>query len=379
MSIREYFEKVRKRSGGELLREAGRRLRAGTRAEKAFRGRALAPYAVSFWVTRRCNLDCYMCWVAASKDREGAAYLRADEEMTLDELKAVIDDISRWRPRIGVTGGEPFIRRDTLDFLAYIKNKRLRCGVNTNGTYLARDAAALVDIGLDGVMVSVDGPAEVHDRVRRQPGSFARARAGVAALLEERGRRGGHTPYVKLTCTITDQNLPSLAEAAAAFQDLPIDEFTFQHRWFTDAATAAAQRALFNTLFHRDTTYLQGFVADAVPPVDVVALREERRRVSARQWPFAVNFYPDLGGDALAAFYDDPRAMIRRPCFSRWLRLDVMPWGGVTPCLGLEVGDVRQEALTRIWRGAAYRRFRRELAARGVFPGCARCCGLFSD
>jgi len=379
MALRDYLEKARRRSPGELAGELGRRFRTVTMLERALGGRAFAPYAVSFWVTRRCNLDCYMCWVAAAKGHEGAAYLRADEELTLDELKSVIDDIKRWRPRIGVTGGEPFLRRDTLDFLTCIKACGLRCGVNTNGTYLARDAAALVAMGLDSIMVSVDGPPEVHDRVRRLPGSFERARAGIAAVLDERRRRGTPTPYVKLTCTVTDQNLPHLAEATAAFQDLPIDEFTFQHRWFTNAATAAAQRRLFAALFSQETTYLEGFVAGTIPPLDVAALEEERRRVLAAAWPFAVNFYPDLRDGELTTFYQDPTRALRRPCFSRWLRLDILPWGGITPCLGLELGNVRQMPLTRIWRSGGYREFRRQLAKRGFFPGCARCCGLFSD
>lgn len=379
MSLRTYIEKVGRRSPGELGREIGRRLRVATRLERGWGGRAFAPYAVSFWVTRRCNLDCYMCWVAAGKDEEGAAYLRADEELTLDELKAVIDDIKKWRPRIGITGGEPFLRRETLAFIGHIKGSRLRCGVNTNGTYLAKDAAALVEMGLDSVMVSIDGPPAVHDRVRKLPGSFERAREGIAAVLAERQRRGKIAPYVKLTCTITDQNLPSLAEAAAAFQDLPIDEFTFQHRWFTAAPIAAAQRYLFADIFGQDTTYLEGFISPTIPPLDAAALAEERRRVLATARPFPVNFYPDLGGDELAVFYRDAHRPLRRPCFSRWLRLDVMPWGGVTPCLGLEIGNIRREPLSRIWGGDDYRKFRRELAQRKYFPGCARCCGLFSD
>jgi MoaA/NifB/PqqE/SkfB family radical SAM enzyme len=160
---------------------------------------------------------------------------------------------------------------------------------------------------------------------------------------------------------------------------LPLDEFTFQHQWFTDQETADSQRALFAELFGRDTTYLQGFVAAEVPPVDVDALRRRVKAIKGKSWPFTVNFYPDLDERELEPFYESPRRNFRNECFSRWLRADVFPDGTVSPCLGLDVGNVREKPFSEIWNGPTFRRFRAELAGRGLFPGCSRCCGLFSD
>jgi MoaA/NifB/PqqE/SkfB family radical SAM enzyme len=380
MAVERYVKKIASRTPGELLREAIKRARVALKLERRLgRGRALAPYAVSFWVTRRCNLNCEMCWVEHSRRLEGDEYLRARDELTLDELKAVVDDIARWRPRVGITGGEPFLRRDALEFIAYVKSRGLRCGVNTNGTFLARDAEALVETGLDGIMVSVDGPPAVHDGQRRSPGSFLRTKEGLDALLAARAASGRRTPYVKVTCTVTNANVDSLASLPTLFADLPLDEFTFQHQWFTDRETADAQRALFAELFGRDTTYLQGFVAAEMPPVDVDALRRQVKAIKGKNWPFTVNFYPDLDERELEPFYESPRRNFRNECFSRWLRADVFPDGTVSPCLGLDVGNVRGKPFSEIWNGPAFRRFRAELAGRGLFPGCSRCCGLFSD
>lgn len=379
MKLASYIGKVARRSPGELAAEAAKRLRTASQLERRLGGRAFRPYAVSFWLTRRCNLNCGMCWVAASKRLEGDAYVRGGDELSLAELRAVVDNIARWRPRIGITGGEPFLRRDAPDFIAHVKARRLRCGVNTNGTFLEGDAARLVALGLDSVMVSIDGPPDVHDRIRRSPGSFARARASLAALLAERKRRGARAPYVKVTCTVSGANVDVLAATPGEFADLPLDEFTFQHLWFTDQRVADAQRALFGRLFDQDTTYLQGFVAADVPPLDAAAVAAQRAEVIARRFPFPVNFYPPLADADEALFYRDATTVLRRPCFSRWLRLDVLPDGTATPCLGFAAGNVREKPLTAIWNGSRYRRFRLELAARRRFPGCERCCGLFSD
>ncbi|UCH77375.1 MAG: radical SAM protein [Candidatus Coatesbacteria bacterium] len=379
MAPKNLLSKVLARSPAELAREAAKRLRTATRFERYARGRAGPPYAVSFWVTRRCNLNCAMCWVAQSRRLEGEQYLRAGEELTLAELQAVVDDLRRWRPRLGVTGGEPFLRPDLLDFLAYAKARGFRLGVNTNGSFLGRDAAALVEIGVDSLMVSVDGPPALHDGQRRSPGSFRAVQEGLAALAEAKGRRGARTPYVKVTCTITAANVASLAELPPLLADLALDELTFQHLWYTDRATADAQRALFRELFGQDTTYLQGFVVDDLPPLDVGLLRVQARALASTAAPVPVNFYPPLEEEAMVRFYADPRSPLRRPCFSRWLRVDLLPDGTVTPCLGLEAGNVRDRSLSVLWNGEVLRRFRAELASRKAFPGCSRCCGLFSD
>jgi MoaA/NifB/PqqE/SkfB family radical SAM enzyme len=379
--ILHYVKKVARRSPGEVLREAAKRGRVALKLERPLgRGRALSPYAVSFWVTRRCNLRCEMCWVEQSRELEGDGYLLSKNELNLSELTGVVDDLARrWRPRIGITGGEPFVRRDTLDFIRHVKSRGLRCGVNTNGTFLARDAEELVEAGLDSIMVSVDGPPAVHDEQRRVPGTFARTKEGIDALLAARGRAGAGRPYVKLTCTVTDANVDALADIPTLFTDLPLDEFTFQHLWFTEAGIARAQRKLFTEIFGQDTTYLEGFVSPEIPPVDVGRLRSAVEAVARKSWPFPVNFYPALGPDGLGPFYEDPRHAFRRSCFSRWLRVDVLPDGTVTPCLGLAVGNVREKPINEIWNGPTFRRFRRELGRRGTFPGCERCCGLFSD
>lgn len=379
MPRKNLLSKILARSPAELAREAAKRLRTATRLERHAGGRAARPYAVSFWVTRRCNLNCAMCWVAQSRQLEGEAYLRAGEELTLAELQAVVDDLRRWRPRLGVTGGEPFLRSDLLDFLAYAKARNFRVGVNTNGSFLSRDAEALVEIGVDSLMVSVDGPPALHDGQRRSPGSFRAVQEGLAALAETKKRRGVRAPYLKVTCTITAANVASLVELPPLLADLALDELTFQHLWYTDRATAEAQSTLFRELFGQDTTYLQGFVVDDLPPLDVDLLRTQRLVLTSYAAPFPVNFYPALSGEETLRFYADPHSPLHRPCFSRWLRVDILPDGTVTPCLGLEAGNVRDRPFSALWNGEVLRRFRAELAARETFPGCSRCCGLFSD
>ncbi|UCE26754.1 MAG: radical SAM protein, partial [Candidatus Coatesbacteria bacterium] len=232
--------------------------------------------------------------------------------------------------------------------------------------------------GLDNVMVSLDGPADVHDTIRGVAGSWDRAYEGLRTLLEERANAGTRKPYVKVTTTITEDNYDRLAETADLLSELPLDELTFQHVWFTTPSIAAAQRHQFKNLYGQDTTYLQGFVYDP-SGIDLGKLEEEMGAIERTEYPFPVNFYPRLSPRELRLYYLEPARPLRRRCFSRWLRVDIMPDGAVTTCLVLEVGNVRERSFGEIWNGELFREFRRYVARRGTFPGCARCCGLYSD
>ncbi|UCE28307.1 MAG: radical SAM protein, partial [Candidatus Coatesbacteria bacterium] len=346
--------KLRRTSPRDVLKEAGRVVRTRTRFEPRFlRGRALGVYSVSFWLTRRCNLKCDMCWVERSARAEGEEYLRSTNELTLDELRKVVDDVRRYRPRIGITGGEPFVRPDAVDFIAYVMSSGLRCGVNTNGMFLSRDAAELVGAGLDNVMVSLDGPADVHDRIRGVAGSWGRAYEGLRVLLDARVNAGTRKRYVKVTTTITDDNCDRIADTAELLSKLPLDELTFQHVWFTTPSIAAAQRHQFKNLFGQDTTYLQGFVYYP-SGIDLDKLEDEMQAIEQTEYQFPVNFYPRLSPGELRAYYLEPARPLRSRCFSRWLRVDIMPDGTVTPCLGLEVGNVREKPFGEIWNGELF-------------------------
>src|SRR5437867_5749440 len=162
-----------------------------------------APRVLTFMMTYRCNLRCTMCWQwgeqglfhELTKDHES-------QQLDLATLRAVIDDVAGEGTGVFLWGGEPFLHRDLMSFVGYVKSKNLYCSINTNGTYLPREARRLVDLGVDAIMVSVDGPREVHDRIRGMNGSFQRIADGVAAL---RAARNGHAgkPEIIVNTTIS--------------------------------------------------------------------------------------------------------------------------------------------------------------------------------
>ncbi len=118
-------------------------------------------------VTDRCNLRCRYCMGA-----EGLDWVPREEVLTWEELERVVRvGASLGVTKVRITGGEPFVRRGTLDFLARVR--RIpgieTLGVTTNGVGLAPRVARLAEIGVDGVNLSLDAldPARFRRMSRR--------------------------------------------------------------------------------------------------------------------------------------------------------------------------------------------------------------------
>ena len=142
-------------------------------------GKAFAPDAITVELTFRCNLSCQMCPLDIPRvmyNRANHEYVaeRKKEEMTTAEVLTLVDDVADMGvKRITLTGGEAFLRTDIFEILARIKERGLRVCVNTNGWFLGKaQAKRIVEMGVDEMSISVDGPNETHDFIRRREGSF---------------------------------------------------------------------------------------------------------------------------------------------------------------------------------------------------------------
>lgn len=96
--------------------------------------------------------------------------------------------------QIGFSGGEPTIRPDFLDLIAYAKSLDFdQIGVTTNGRMFAYPAFAdrAVRAGLDSFTFSLHGPTpEIHDEITAAPGALQQALTGLDNLNQAAKRHG---------------------------------------------------------------------------------------------------------------------------------------------------------------------------------------------
>jgi len=124
---------------------------------------AATPLNVMISVTNRCPARCSYCDIPNRQQRE----------MTTAELIRLFDELKALgTQRVALWGGEPLIRDDIGYLIDYAKNS---CGffvsIDTNGYLVPGKIAELSS--LDVMVISFDGPPEVHDE-NREPGSCAK-------------------------------------------------------------------------------------------------------------------------------------------------------------------------------------------------------------
>jgi MoaA/NifB/PqqE/SkfB family radical SAM enzyme len=121
----------------------------------------------------RCNCRCVMCdiWKTDSI-----------QEISAAELERHGEDIARLRVRwVVFSGGEPLMHSDLFRLCRFLRARNIRTTLLSTGLLLRRYADQIVEC-LDDVIVSLDGHSEIHDAIRRMPGSFNLLAAGVEAL-----------------------------------------------------------------------------------------------------------------------------------------------------------------------------------------------------
>jgi radical SAM protein with 4Fe4S-binding SPASM domain len=168
-------------------------------------------------ITRTCNLRCVHCYSNSfAKKYEG--------EIPTPEIKGVIDDLVDYQvPALLFSGGEPFTHPDLLELIGYATGKGIRVTLSTNGTLIDEErAAALKQLGVTYVGISLDGIGETNDLFRGKAGAFDAAVRGI---------RNCHAvgQKVGLRLTLTKRNCRDLHDIFDFIQSEGIQRACFYH------------------------------------------------------------------------------------------------------------------------------------------------------
>ncbi len=302
------------------------------------------PHVIAWNLTRRCNLECAHCYIAAGPLETAA------DELSTDECLRIIDEILEVNPApmLILSGGEPLLRPDLEAIAQRAASRGATVVVGTNATSLdAARTAALAHAGIRGVAVSVDSlEARRHDNFRHGAGALD---ATIGALEHLRT----HRLDVVIQTTAHRGNRHELPRLIA---------------W------AAEQGAVSFNLYFLVATGRGARLADLSPDEyeDLLAQlaewqREYRGRmlVRAKCAPHFMRHVHRLDPESPVLGYET-----RCPCGVQYCR--ITPDGKLTPCPynPEAAGDLRRQSFGDIWRDAELFRQLREPELGGK---CGRC------
>jgi len=159
--------------------------------------------AVCLSVTHGCNLACRYCYVRkAHVTKPGGGDTPTAPAVRTREVAAraigLLGGAGPWR--VGFFGGEPMLAWDTVRAgvdaaceRASAEGARVRFSLTTNGTLVTPERARFLAEHGFSIILSLDGPKELHDRERgragnttggSREGSYDLARTGLGLLAE---------------------------------------------------------------------------------------------------------------------------------------------------------------------------------------------------
>lgn len=348
---------------------------------EGWEGRARPPLLVQIKVTNRCNMRCKMCgqWgeTGYHKQWEG------DQSVDVELAKRFVDDARRMGAGMTLWGGEPLIYRHLAQLLEHAHARRTPMGIITNGLTLGKNAKLLVDTRVKDLIVSLDAPPEIHDRVRGVEGAFEKVVAGMHEVDRHKRALGLKRPDFNISTVVSEdtyRTLEPLLERLAA-ENLGIQHVVCTLRWWTDRATGEAYERAMLRSFGCNAPSWTGFLVDPRPDIDTDELAVIFQRIRGRRWPFKVVMHPRLTPEQVAVFFHNTTISFgRNHCASPWVYCLLLPSGELTFCPDFpdyRFGSLAEQPFEQLWNGERAMAFRQRLLD-GLLPICPRCCGMYT-
>ena len=330
------------------------------------------PRRLNLRITDRCGHACLMCGQARRRALEGVGR----EEFSRAQLDRYLRDHA---PSLGgeayFWGGEPLLREDLPDLVALLRKRGFRTVVNTSGAQLREEAPALGAV--QEWVISVDGTAVGHDRVRRDSGLFARVMTGVEQL-----RRQGNAKLVA-NFTITEENQAELAAAVRALDRAGFTEICLQLPTFATGVSGALFDAAVAKHFAGPTRRTWRHFERPYKTIDAELLAAEIDRAYTmlgarlRMIPYRIR-----SAAALRRYFADPLAVVSRKrgrCLALGEEITVEPDGSLVSCPDfpdIVLGHIDDAPWPYPWQSKRIQRAREAYVQDGLGV-CARCCRYF--
>lgn len=284
--------------------------------------------------TNLCNLACPTCPTGTGKIPPLPAMSLARFEDVLAPLAPRMRNLALWNY------GEPLLNRDLPKMIAHAKKSGVEVvKVSSNVHFLdGARGRALLESGLDVLILSVDGASQATYATFRKDGDFTKVASAVAWLCAEKKRLGLSRPRIELQFIAMRHNEHELPEMRRLAKEWGVDRLRVKTVGAEDDATKNLVPA---------ARLLSRYAADNATP-------NVRHSFCTMAWDHTV------------------------------VNVD----GSVTPCCYLRpdmgpefvMGNVFESSFTAIWRGERYRAFRAKmLAGREAMPVCNRCRGGTHD
>jgi MoaA/NifB/PqqE/SkfB family radical SAM enzyme len=268
--------------------------------------------------------------------------------------------------RVVLTGGEPLLHNDLAALCNFFREQNIHLTLLTTGLLLHKRAEEVATL-FDDVIISLDGPQDIHDAIRRVSGAYNLIHKGIAAVRH-------YCPSIPITCRTTVQkaNHRHLCETVDAARALGLDSISFLAADLTSEAFNRlliwpGERQSEIGLSHEETKALEEEIERLILEYDAGINHKYIVESAAKLRNISRRFREHLGNVS-------PQAPI---CNAPWVSTVVEVDGSVRPCFfHRTIGNITFSTLEEVINGDAAQAFRQSLDIE-TNATCQRCvCSL---
>ncbi|MGQ9464110.1 MAG: radical SAM protein [bacterium] len=327
------------------------------------RYRSLPPETINIFPTFRCNLKCEMCFIK---------YAKVEDELEIKDWFHIIDSIKRFHPRIHISGGEPLVFKDIMKIIEYIKHNDLLLNITTNGTLLGEYAEDLVKYKVNHIDISIDGPEQIHDRLRGVKGTFARIIKGLEKISKLKKR---YFPILKINSIINFNNPETMKEVVVLAAEYGVSAVQFIYPFYLTEDEVFRHRKFLNDVLGRSINYWcqAGRFKPAVRDFyEIGKILNELSRCKVITYVF-----PRFTSEQFKMYYNEPeefRKVYPGKCRAMWHTATILPDGGLESCPDYVAGNIKRDDFFAIWNNQPMIELRKLIQEKKFFSVCRACC-----
>lgn len=270
-------------------------------------------------------------------------------KLSPDILNKALGDLIRLKTReVVFSGGEALLYPTIFQFCEQLKEYRIRVTILSTGLLLERFAQDIAKYA-DEVIISLDGPPETHDRIRRIPNGFAKIEQGVIAI-----KKMNPLFALRARSVIQRENFRVVVNTVDTAKSLDLDSISFLA---ADVTTDAFNHENFES---KDSVVIG---KDDLPELEktieeLINVRSDYFRnkfvvESPKKMRRLVQYYK-----ALAGLADFPRVRCNAP----WVSSVVEATGDVRPCFfHKKMGSIKEHNFFEVLNSEQMIEFRRGL------------------
>ncbi len=325
------------------------------------------PNMIYVMINNVCNLRCLYCDIWKCK---------GEHDLTTGQWIQAFDELLSWtrHPKLNISGGEPFVRKDIFEILEYVVKKGAIVGVVTNGWALKPEMAQrVVALGLSNLNISIDSlDPEVCDMMRGREGHTKSTIETILRVMEEIKRQQS-SMKVYLKVVVSGSNATSLVDIVHFAQEHGISGVMFQ-----PLEAVFSREVDYGTQWHKNTPLWPQDVSEIEKATnDLIALKKDGAPIAnpishMLAWP---EYFKDPIAGVQGQVGGDNLQQKKIPCRIGHTHLYINSDGTVKLCWSFpSIGNVLHDSVKKKWTGEQAKDLR-ESIARCTAP-CTKTCLL---